>query len=62
MAQVLRTRDHDPYGDMEYCVSWEDNEGVGRERYFRSRREAERHAMEVERGLLREALEDFNAA
>ncbi|HET7084142.1 MAG TPA: hypothetical protein VFI23_05185 [Rhizomicrobium sp.] len=47
---------------MEYCVSWEDNDGVGRERYFRSRSAAERHAMEVERGLLREALEDFNAA
>lgn len=62
MAKIHRTRDHDPYGDLEYCVEWQDNEGVGRERYFRSRRAAERYALKVESELLAEAVQSFNTA
>ena len=62
MAEVFRTRDHDPYGDLEYCVEWEDNEGVGRERYFKSRRAAERYAVEIEAKLFNEAVQDFLCA
>lgn len=59
MADIFRTRDHDPYGDVEYCVEWEDNEGVGRQRYFGSRRAAERYALEIESALLQEAVQSF---
>jgi hypothetical protein len=59
MADIFRTRDHDPYGDVEYCVEWEDNEGVGRQRYFKSRRAAERYALEIESVLLQEAVQSF---
>lgn len=62
MAKITRTRDHDPYGDLEYCVEWTDNDGVGRERYFRSRRAAEKYALEVETELLNEAVQGFNEA
>ena len=62
MAYVFRTRDHDPYGDLEYCVEWEDNEGVGRERYFKSRRAAERYAVEIEAKLLNEVVQNFSSA
>jgi hypothetical protein len=59
MAEIFRTRDHDPYGDLEYCVEWEDNDGVGRQRFFKSRRAAERYALEVESALLNEAVQSF---
>lgn len=62
MVEITRTRDHDPYGDVEYLVEWADNDGVGRERYFKSRREAERFALEIETTLLNEAVQDFNNA
>jgi hypothetical protein len=60
VAEITRTRDHDPYGDLEYCVEWQDNEGVGRERYFKSYRAAERHALKVETELFNEAVQSFN--
>lgn len=62
MANITRTRDHDPYGDLEYCVEWHDNEGVGRERYFKSRRAAERYSLQVESELLTEAVQSFKLA
>jgi hypothetical protein len=62
VANITRTRDHDPYGDLEYCVEWQDNEGVGRERYFKSRRAAERYALQVESELLTEAVQSFKVA
>lgn len=60
MAEITRTRDHDPYGDMEYCIEWTDNDGIGRERYFKSRRAAEKFAVEIEAELLTEAVQVFN--
>ena len=59
MAEISRTRDHDPYGDLEYCVEWVDNDGVGRERYFKSRRAAERYALDVEARLLSETIQQI---
>ena len=62
MAEISRTRDHDPYGELEYCVEWVDNDGVGRERYFRSRRAAERYALDVESTLLNETIQQIAGA
>jgi hypothetical protein len=60
MAEITRTRDHDPYGDLEYCVEWTDNDGIGRERYFKSFRAAEKYALKIETELLDEAVRDFS--
>jgi hypothetical protein len=62
MAEITRTRDHDPYGDVEYCVEWEDNDGIGRERYFKSQRAAERYTVQIEVKLLNEAVQNFKEA
>lgn len=59
MAEIIKTRVQDPYGDVEHRVVWEDNDGVGRERYFRSRRAAERYATKIEADLLNEAVTRF---
>jgi len=62
MAEVHRTRDRDLYGELEYSVEWQDNDGVGRELYFKSRRAAERFASKIESELLSEAVQSFTAA
>ena len=64
MATIERTRERDPYGDLEYRVSWEDNDGVGRERFFESYRAAGRYAEKVEAQLFDEARQalEFDTA
>jgi hypothetical protein len=62
VAEIYRTRDHDPYGDLEFCVEWEDNDRVRRTRYFKSYRAAGRYAVQVEVDLLNEGVLDYLGA
>ena len=57
MAEISATRDHDPYGELEYRVDWEENDGSTRKRFFKSRRSAEQFAVEIEVLLLGQAVE-----
>lgn len=47
------------HGERRYRVGFEDDDGLTRERYFTSRRAAERYALEIEMRLLNEAGQGF---
>ena len=56
MAEIeRRQRGH----AIDYCVGWIDHEDIGRERYFRSYRAAEKFALQIETTLLNEAVESL---
>lgn len=61
MADIFKTTDHDPYGEIEYGVEWQDNDGIVRERYFKSKRAAERFAVDIEVLLLDEVVQSIVA-
>jgi len=49
-------------GNASFRVEWQDDNNLVRERYFNSYREAERFALEIERLLLRDAVQDICVA
>jgi hypothetical protein len=60
LAEIIKTSEH--YPSFAYRVEWEDNDGVGRERYFKSYRSAERFAVEVEVEMFNQANVDLQNA
>lgn len=46
-------------GNMSFRVEWRDDGGLIRERFFNSFQEAERFALEIERLLLNDAVQDI---
>jgi hypothetical protein len=58
MAEIVRDRDE--WGErLVWWVEWQGNDGSPEERYFRTRREAEKFAVDIESGLLLQAVADF---
>ena len=56
MSEITRVRN--PHtGEVEYRCEWNDNDGFGRERCFKSFRAAERYGLEMEIALFNEAME-----
>lgn len=48
-------------GNASFRVEWQDDNNLVRERFFNSYREAERFALEIERLLLTDAVQDICA-
>ena len=48
-------------GDNPFRVEWRGDDNLIRERFFNSYQEAERFALEIERVLLRDAVQDICA-
>lgn len=60
MAEIVRG--YDEWAEHRVCwVEWVNNDGFPRERYFKTRKQAERFALEVEKELL-ESITQFNEA
>ncbi len=56
MAEIMPTREHCSDGDLEYRVDWEDNRDMPRSRYFKTKKVAERFAVDIEVRVLGELL------
>jgi hypothetical protein len=61
MAEII-SGEVGPYGERGFIVEWEDNFGDFRERFFTTKRAAEKFAVRIEMDLLNETVTDFNAA
>ena len=58
MAEIVRKRDRD--GRAGFQVEWEGNDGRLQKRLFKTRSAAEKYSLQVETGLLNEAVRSFN--
>lgn len=56
---VCRIHSGNQLGEFKYCLEWKDNDGIGREHYFRTRSAAEKYATRAEIALLEEAIDRF---
>jgi hypothetical protein len=61
MAEIVRGGDEWGQG-LVYWVEWQTNDHEFRERYFRTRKQAESFALEIENELLIESVTQFNEA
>jgi hypothetical protein len=59
MANIFPFECSDNIGRRQYCVEWQDNNGVTLQRFYQSYRAAERFCLEIERSLLNEAIAEL---